>query len=110
MDLQYETDRGWPTNIAARLRRRVGALARNERSFKIGITNWPEQRIRWYRRNYDKEFDEMIVLYETRSQANAAILERDLVDYNWYHRGIWNERAGGAGRQGAGWYFLYIVR
>ena len=110
MKVKYRLDGGWPGQVEGRLRRRIGALVRRADSFKIGITNWPERRANQHENHYGSEFSEMIVLYQTRTRRNAADLEAKLIDYNWYHYKLRNERGGGGGRYGEGWYFLYLMR
>lgn len=88
----------------------MGAFARRSRAFKVGITNWPENRILQYEHEHPRHYSEMIVLYETTSRQNAANLERALIDYNWYRAELRNQIGGGGGRHGEGWYFLYMVR
>ena len=109
MDVKYSVDRGWPNRVEGMLRRRIGAFTRNSIPFKIGITNWPERRASQYR-STNPEFDEMIVLYETRTRRNAEELETRLIEHNWDRYGLQNERDGGGGRHGECWYYLYIVR
>ena len=110
MDVTYQSDGGWPSKVEGRLKRRVSALVRQSESFKIGITNWPERRAGQHQRYYGSEFSEMIVLYHTRTRKNAAELEKKLINYNWDRYELRNERDGGGGRYGEGWYFLYLMR
>ena len=110
MRLRYRVDSGWPTQLDQKMRKRISALVKDSSAFKIGITNWPERRIRQYEYDFPKWFSEMVVLYETRSRDNAAALEKRLIDYNWDRHELKNEKGGGGGRYGEGWYYLYIVR
>ena len=110
MKVRYQMEGGWPNRIEGRLRRRVSALVRQSRSFKIGITNWPERRASQHKAKYGSEFSEMIVRYYTRSRHNAGDLEARLIDFNWDRYELRNKRGGGGGRYGEGWYFLYLLR
>ena len=108
MEVRYIVDSGWPNRVEGRLKKRISAFARRSVSFKIGITNWPERRASQYRSN-GSVFGEMIVLYETRIRRNAAELEARLINHNWDRYKLGNERGGGGGRHGEGWYFLYVA-
>lgn len=92
------------------MKKRISALVKDSSAFNIGITNWPERRIHQYKYHFPKWFSEMIVLYETRSRDNAATLEKRLIAHNWDRYELRNERDGGGGRNGEGWYYLYVVR
>ena len=108
MKVIYRDRGGWPSNVAAPLKNSISNYANYARAFRIGITNWPEQRARAYR-SEGWEFDEMIVLYSTRSRDNAVKLEMELINHNWEWDKLENYRGGGGGTHGEGWYYLYIA-
>ena len=108
--IRYEVDTGWPSGLYT-MNSRISALTRRWPNFKIGITNYPEKR---WREAYEGQYDEMIVVYETSSHRNAATLETWLIDYYKEHNSLAekldNDRRGGGGRKGDGWYYVYVVR
>lgn len=88
------------------IRRKLSAYTRQDRirRFKIGITNNP---VRRYQQAYAREYDEMILLYQTLSINSVSCLEAELVNHNWYVSD--NNIAGGGGNIGGPPYYLYIV-
>ncbi len=100
--VRYEVD----TGSTAGMKTRVSALTRKNlvRAFKIGITCNPESRCL----HYTAEYDEMVVIYRTSSDARVRALEAALVDHNWDHSD--NLAPGGGGGRGRPPYFLYVVR
>ena len=109
--ISYEIDTGWPSSLDT-MYHRISALTRRWANFKIGLTNFPERR---WRQEYEGQYDEMIVVYETSSHRNAATLETWLIDYYKEHHSLAekldNDRRGGGGRKGDGWYYyVYVVR
>ena len=108
--IQYDVDTGWPSGLDT-MNYRISALTRRWSEFKIGITNNPERR---WREEYEGQYDEMTVVYETSSRRNAATLETWLIDYYKAHSSLAeklnNDRRGGGGPKGEGWYYVYVVR
>lgn len=96
---------GRPLEVASEMRRRVSAYTRRNvvRAFKIGITNNPEARFSKHSRTYD----EMIVLYKSRSLESVSEVERDLIEHN--EEVARNVIGGGGGSYGDPPYYLYIV-
>ena len=105
MDIRYEVETGWPSQ--QNLRQRIGAYARIDRvkSFKIGITCNPSSRAALYRQT--DNYDEMIVIYKTSSDAMVRNTEREMTE--WFWDDCDNLRMGGAGPAGSGPYYLYVV-
>ena len=106
MEIRREQESGWPSQLKT-IRSRVSALVKNSEGFKIGMTNSPSTRASAYGESYD----EMIVLYETSSRKNAQELEKGLIAYyiENYDK-CENQMAGGGGKPGEGWYYVYVVR
>ena len=78
----------------------------NVRSFKIGITNDPNDRANKYGNNY--QF--MDVIYQTSSYEYSQDMERILINAFRDHPGNENIRGGGAGRKPkSGPFFVYVV-
>jgi len=103
MNIRREIETGWPSQT--NLQQRISAYTRADRvaKFKVGITNNPQARAA----NYGNAYDEMIVLYETRSDDHVRTMESILTQY---YRGISdNVNDGGGGPRGTGPYYLYIV-
>jgi len=102
MIVRWQTRGGWPSQLG--LYSTISAYTRSDRvsTFKIGITGNPDNRAAAY------DYDEMVVLYETRSERHARDLEAILVeDYRDYCD---NKRRGGAGRLSGPPFYLYVVR
>ena len=104
--VSFDTSTGTPTQVLSELIRRISAYTRQDRArrFKIGITNDPERR---YSQAYADEYDEMIVVYETRSIDYVSQLEAALIGHNWEVTD--NQVGGGGGAIGDPPYYLYIV-
>lgn len=85
---------------------KIGALTRDYlvSNFKIGITGDPERRAH----EYGEFYGEMVVLYETRSEAHVRDSERDLTSL--YEGYCDNSITGGGGTLGGPPYYLYLVR
>jgi hypothetical protein len=98
---------GRPSEVFAALVRKLSAYTRRDRTrrFKIGITNNPHST---FSGRYASNYDEMIVLYKTRSIDSVSRLESYLVEHNWEVAD--NRIGGGGGRIGEPPYYLYIVR
>lgn len=105
MPIQYQIWTGWPTKLRSSFRRRVSRYVRNCNSYKIGITNNPENR--FSQPDYSDNYNRMIVMYQTSSLDSARDLEWRLIDdYQGYSDNI---NAGGGGPAGDPPYFLYVV-
>jgi len=89
--------------------RRLSALTRSDRvrRFKIGITNKPKARAA--QPDYSEHYDEMIVLYRTRSLNFVRQAETRLVKHYQPYQLCRNINAGGGGNFGEPPYFLYVV-
>ena len=98
---------GRPSEVVGTLVRKLSAYTRRGRTrrFKIGITNDP---VSAFSRRYARNYDEMIVLYQTRSIDSVSKLESHLVEHNWEVAD--NSIGGGGGRIGGPPYYLYLVR
>ncbi len=88
----------------SKLKNRIRYSAARCAGFYIGITNDPEERWLFHSQNYD----EMIVLYKTRSERLVTGMERALIDYFWDDCD--NSNRGGAPPGEGPPYYLYIVR
>lgn len=107
MEVTYSLTTGWPSQVESTLRRRISGYTRGVEFFKIGITSNPDDRAKRY--EYDEPYDEMIVIYSTKSRDHVTRLEAWLVAY--YEDYCDNlVGGGGGGRRGSPPYYLYIVR
>lgn len=97
---------GKPSDVVSTLRRRVSAYTREDRvdRFKIGITNNPSGR---FCKGYARDYDEMIVLYQSVSLDSVSQVECDLIEHN--AEITRNRIAGGGGNYGEAPYYLYLV-
>ena len=105
--VEYHATTGWPNSQGA-LRRRVSAFVRTGRArrFKLGLTNDPCMRAGQH--NLKKNpYSRMVVIYATLSQKNAQEIETWLI--HMYRNRVENQRAGGAGRYGSGWKYVYAL-
>ncbi len=103
MNIRHEIETGWPSQT--NLQQWISTYTRADRvaTFKVGITNNPQARAA----NYGNAYDEMIVLYQTSSDANVRTMESTLTQC---YRGFSdNVNDGGGGPRGTGPYYLYIV-
>jgi hypothetical protein len=97
---------GWPKKIVTTILRKLSAYTRQDRVdyFKIGITNNPKRR---FQEEHKYNYDEMIVLYKSKSIDNVSELEDELIEHN---RDLAdNIIAGGGGNIGNPPYFMYVV-
>ena len=99
-------DTGGYQKIQTNLCKRISALVRREAEFKIGITSNPDTRASVFRAN-NSRFDEMIVLYQTRSEPFIRQLEKDLIGY---YEGCSYNIAKGKGRLSGPPFYLHVVR
>jgi hypothetical protein len=102
----YNYFTGRPRNIVSDVLRVISAYSRIDRvrSFKIGITNNPEQR---FKRGHAKNYDKMFVVYRSQSINSVSALECELIEHN--RELADNIIAGGGGSYGNPPYFLYLV-
>jgi len=87
----------------------LGALTRktNVSRFKIGKTNDPFGR---YKREYARDYAELVLLYRTASRRSAATMEKRLIEKNCELHQCKNWAGGGGGHVGKlGPYFVYVV-
>ncbi len=107
-NLRYEIVRGWPSRLDTFLRR-ISAYTRSDRvrRWKVGISAYPEKRAGQHVRS-GARYDEMVVIYMTRSIENARRVERWVTEeYAGYHD---NDRLGGGGLQAAAAaHFVYLL-
>ena len=66
--IKYKCKRGWPSKIESEFLKRVSAFVRGCKSYKIGITNNPENR--FSQPDY-RAYNRMIVMYQTQSWKSA---------------------------------------
>jgi len=110
--IAWEEETGNPgplsNEMAAKLNRRISQYKRGGRDFKIGITSNPDRRAMEYDSREGGKYDEMVVLYRTRSPSVVRDLESRLVSK--HQKDSDNEQGGGGGPLGNPPYYLYIVR
>ena len=100
---------GWQEAFSE-VRNKANTLAGSNREFYIGATEDPDAR---FRDHATWEWREMHLLYETRSKSFAKKMETMLI--KWGENSKWarrlnNKRGGGGGlRDGADYYWLYVV-
>ncbi|MCC6486639.1 MAG: hypothetical protein IT364_04000 [Candidatus Hydrogenedentes bacterium] len=104
--VHFDLTTGRPADVASTLRRRVSAYTREDRvgRFKIGITNNPCGR---FSNGYARNYDEMIVLYQSSSLDSVSQAECYLIEHN--QEITLNRIAGGGGNYGQPPYYLYLV-
>lgn len=107
-NVRYETESGWPSRLDSLLKR-IGAYTREDRvsQWKVGISAYPERRAEQHDRS-GVGYDEMVVIYVTRSIANARVVERWVTEeFDGY---LDNERQGGGGLVAeAEAHFVYLL-
>jgi len=108
MRLVDEAVTGWPSTVD--LRRSISARVRQDRcaSFKLGITDNPERRMR----RYEGSYDEMVLLYRSTTHDHVAQLEDEYVtSYSDKLDSCDNIRRGGGGRYNddSPVFYLYLV-
>ena len=108
MEVRYLSQTGRYGQQLLSLRRRIRALTKNSDEFYIGKTNNPEDRASAHEVANLGRWEEMIVLYETRSAKFVSNMERELIDYFW--EDCINPIAGGGGPDGSPPYYVYILR
>ena len=74
------------------------------RRFKIGITNNPLGR---FSNGYARDYDQMIVVYQSASLDSVSQVECDLIEHNGDITR--NRITGGGGDYGEPPYYLYLV-
>lgn len=112
MQLQWDIRTGWPNAIEPELREVVECYGHDYGFLKVGITGDPETR----QYAYAREWDRMVVLYETASRVHVRDMESRLINHLWDVApfpvaACNNERDGGAGPlpQYRPPYYLYVV-
>ena len=94
------------SDLRKRVSRIIGPRSRRGRRKPwIGITSNPEERARWYSA---KNYDEMFLLYKTRSENFVRDAEWDLLDH--FKRRAKRVNGGPGGPLGEPPHYLYIVR
>ena len=110
MGLRWSARRGHINSLLPTLRRVIGQIKRNCYDYKIGLTVNPQQR--WYAHSRDG-WDEMLVIYETRSPKSVATAEDILIESNYddsyFSQCVNRIRGGGGLRQGYDRYYIYVV-
>lgn len=99
--VRWEEMGGRPGEVQEALRRAVAAYTRDTAGFKIGRTNDPHRRAAAY-----GDYDEFVVLYQTRTVLHADAVETDLVDF-FLHAD--NRVGGGGGPFGEGPHYVYVA-
>lgn len=101
------TKTGWPTKL--KWPRKISALTSSKRifRFKIGVTASPETRVAGH-----GGYDEMVIVYSSRSRKNALTVEKHLTElYKDYCDNCDNKSNGGGGRDSKKpKHCVYIVR
>lgn len=102
----YNYQTGHPNTVVSSVLMLISAYTRVDRasSFKIGITNNPENR---FKQAYAIAYDQMAVVYQSSSIKNVKELERLLVEHN--RELCDNIIAGGGGNYGEPPYYMYVV-
>ncbi|MCY4240555.1 MAG: hypothetical protein OXD36_02295 [Rhodobacter sp.] len=111
MPVRWNFWTGHISEIIPTLRKALGAYARHNAGFKVGITANPEGRWRQHRKD---GWREMVVIYRTASPDSVREAERLLIEHGWecHPDAIWNEQRGGGGgpmKGKADAYFVYVV-
>lgn len=107
VDVSWHERSGDPDEVISTLKRSVGQFTKNVGTFKIGRTCDPAHRAG--QPDYAK-FDEMIVIYKTRSAEHVNDVETQLIEFFETHNDIGNFRGGGGGPLGQPPYYVYVVR
>lgn len=108
MELRYDMDVGWPSQLEETMKRRVSALVKGSHAFKVGITSDPDRR----KYGYGTMYKEMIVIYRTTSETNVRSMEKQLYSY-YGNRCEFDGQDGAAARGPLGntpYFYLYVVR
>ncbi len=108
MEVRYLIRTGHYTQQLRSLKGRIRNLTRDRPEFYIGRTNNPENRARSHETSEPERWEQMAVLYETRSLNYSRQMERELIDHSWDN--ITNPIGGGGGPDGAPPYYIYILR
>ena len=95
---------GWPPSMES-VKRRIGALTRDDADFKIGITADYERRKNGYRKE-SAQYQTMILIYETSSQRHVRDMEKALIDHYTGRSDNWQRGGGGLGHPP---FYLYVV-
>ena len=92
MEVEYNYITGHPSNVYDTLTRKIRAYKGFHEYVKVGITGRDPQ-IRFNEHLRDRDWDRMVVIYETTSARNANIIEEWLVEEHFVD--LVNERPGG---------------
>ncbi|MCQ2216585.1 MAG: hypothetical protein MJZ31_11805 [Bacteroidales bacterium] len=99
--------------LVGRIKKAISNHITNRSGFYVGITNDPERRNYYHYKN-GKAHSEMVVMFQSTSNAVCKDLEAELVDYyssdSRYQDLVINLTGGGGGMDGqSGPYYLYIL-
>jgi hypothetical protein len=107
-NVRFQIESGWPSSLDTFLRR-ISAYTRSDRvrRWKIGISAYPKRRAGQHNRS-DIRYDEMVVIYMTRSIKNARLVEQWItMEYVGHHD---NKRHGGGGlKAAADAHYVYLL-
>lgn len=103
--IEDSSETGFPRNVLPSVVRRISSLTRRNKvsKFKIGFTSDPSKRAT----AYVDSFDRMVLVYQTSSHQNVALLERLMIEHN--SELSENLVSGGGGRKGQPPFYLYVV-
>ncbi|MCY4448819.1 MAG: hypothetical protein OXE02_08265 [Chloroflexi bacterium] len=106
--LQWDVRTGWPNAIESELREVAECYGHDYGWLKVGITGNPEIR-RWAY----KEWDLMVVLYQSASLEHVKDMEDRLINYLWdeapFPVATCNNERGGGSLPDSPPYYLYVV-
>jgi hypothetical protein len=105
--VRYKLESGRPSCLPSFLQR-VSAYVRSGRvrGWKVGISAYPERRFKQHA-EAGRGYDEMVVIYRTRSIKNARYIERRVTEE---YEGHDNERQGGGGLAAAAEvHYVYLL-
>lgn len=105
--VEYDYFTGRVEEVIESLNRSIGQYVRNNKKVKVGITGRnPQKRLDEHLRN--KNWNRMVVKYESSSKNNVQIIEKFLTDnFGDY---LVNEVSGGGGISSTpGKYYVYVL-
>jgi hypothetical protein len=107
-NVRFEIESGWPSGLDT-FQRRISAYTRSDRvrGWKVGISAYPRIRAGQHDRS-GTGYDEMVVIYMTRSIKNARHVEHWItMQYVGHHD---NDRHGGGGLEAeADAHYVYLL-
>ena len=108
MTIHWNTHTGHFPEAKRRMYQKVYRLHKSDfvKSYKIGITNDPDGRLRDYQL-YGHRYNHLYVIYETQSLVYVREMEKYLVKKFWDHCD--NQIRGGGGGYGYPPYYTYVV-